>query len=129
MVASKSSPDHFISKKHTTLQSFKTKLIQNSPLCKNTLLPATVSVSETSWKPFINLGFASPCIIIHSNKSTNQMQQFLLSTEPANQMQQLLKFITCRLNTAQHVSGILMPIISSSTTAVATSGFTVGAWW
>jgi len=44
---------------------------------------------------FSYLGFVSPCIIIHSSKSTHQMHQSL-------------RFNGRRLNTAQRVSGVLI---------------------
>jgi len=40
-------------------------------------------------------------------------------------MERFLQFINWRLFTAQHVLDVLPPIIRSSTTAVAASGFTV----
>jgi hypothetical protein len=44
-------------------------------------------------------------------------------------MQQFSSLLSWRLFTAQHVSGLLPPIIRSSMTAVTVSGFTFVSWW
>ena len=61
--------------------------------------------------------------------SYNKPTEANCSNKLIKKMQEFHKFITSRLCTPQHVSGVLTPIIRISTTALAASGFTVGAWW
>jgi len=46
-----------------------------------------------------------------------------------NLMQQFFSLLSRGLFTAQHVSGVSPPVIRSSMTAVAASGFTFVSWW
>jgi hypothetical protein len=51
---------------------------------------------------------------------------FLYSNKSTNQIHQSRSLIACRLNTARHVSGILMPIVRGLSTAVTACGLPLG---
>jgi len=81
------------------------------------MLQEQFKCTHTERRLFIIYVFVSLTnMIISANESTNQMHQSL-------------SFIACRLNTAQHVSGILITIIRSLSTAVAPSGLPLETWW
>ena len=82
-----------------------------------------------SWVISYRLVIAMSCHVI-SNGITywNETIHFNSNKSPTrcNNFSSLLSW---RLFTAQHVSGVLTPIIRGSTTAVAASGFIFGVWW
>jgi hypothetical protein len=100
-------PSNVMSKSYKDSLSIRTTNLtkQRLPLPSESYEPAklTLDFRRTETRKSVifaysdNLGFVSPCIIIHSNKSNNQMHQSL-------------RFIARRLNTAQQFRASSCPL-------------------
>jgi hypothetical protein len=119
----------------TTLSTFSNRIWMFYSPSKIITLPRQRYnlISHVDWERYLlnpnNYLFSFLKACVRKWKRLMFRNRLLFSTESTNQMQQILEFITCHLNTNQHVSGILMPITRSYNNCSSSLWFTVGAWW
>jgi translation initiation factor 2 gamma subunit (eIF-2gamma) len=120
-------PDNLSARNYTVYSTTVPGILMVYNIIRATQMVYNTKSKRVTIKQYEKIQWFTQTTSDNSDKVVRSMKP--LSTQSTNQMQQLLKFITCRLNTAQHVSGILMPIIRSYNNCSSSLLFTVGAWW